>query len=121
MTVDSEFMKLFDKIFVKIDTVMQRLSSLEASQTGFWGRDWPSVMRTVTDNQTRIAAMELELGKLKTKIAISGAIVVFALTSIVAISASYISNKASVDTKTLQILVNELQQNRKVNHGSNPH
>ena len=109
MKDERKFFEMIDKIFEKIDAMAEKLISMESSQEGFWSRDWPSIMTKINDNSTRVATIELDLAKLKTKIAISGIIVFFILTSAVTLSTAYLATKSNEKEKIIINLIEELK------------
>ena len=53
----------------------------------FWGSTWPDVVEKIDQNSTKIATLEIELAKIKTKVLVWGSV----LTVMVALSVPFIT------------------------------
>lgn len=53
----------------------------------FWGSTWPDVVEKIDRNSTKIATLEIELAKIKTKVLVWGSII----TVLVALSVPFIT------------------------------
>lgn len=86
----SDFM---GRIEQKLDVIVDRLARVEASYDHssdkleiLYEQHLTPLIAAVTDNQKKIAEMEVELAKLKTKIAIWGSIAVIIFSTIISVT-----------------------------------
>jgi hypothetical protein len=115
-----EVVRGLEKVSHQIGELANRLTSIESGQKGFWAREWPDVIRELQRNSTKIIEIEMELARLKTKIAISGAVVVFILTSAVTISTAYIGQKSERKERLLYDLLEEIKGDQNEHRLHNP-
>tara|TARA_R110000822_G_scaffold109836_1_gene239824 strand:- start:354 stop:662 length:309 start_codon:yes stop_codon:yes gene_type:complete len=59
----------------------------------FWGDTWPDVIQKIELNSTRIASLEVELAKIKTKVLVWGSILTTMLTISIPFITYYIDKK----------------------------
>ena len=87
-----------ERIIHKLDDIVTRLAKVEsgfdttrALMDRFYERDFAPLIAIISENQKRIVRMEIEIAKLKTKIAIWGSLGVIIGSTIISIAINKIT------------------------------